>query len=262
MENELTFVAPEGVYSVTEEHKPTPFNAHIVTPVLHPTRLSTVTVRYPLSKSAVAPGIAQLWGGGKDRDNKNKEKDREHGKEREDRQSLSSSEKPGTEEDGSPDLLLSPTLQPQSPSLESPKLFSPTMGMSKKKSASRPKHNIRTTTSTFVTRLQSVDNLNKILQSKQGDVTYLFYNAGKNFFWTELGKKMKVRFDGCCFASPSPTSVAGSARAHNVLCVPDMPRCEQGYPQVYMPGRRHWIQHRRPYLVRCVCSLINPPSSH
>ncbi|KAH8116994.1 WD40 repeat-like protein [Phellopilus nigrolimitatus] len=191
MENELTFVAPEGVYSVTEEHKPTPFNAHIVTPVLHPTRLSTVTVRYPLSKSAVAPGIAQLWGGGKDRDNKNKEKDKEHGKEKEDGQSLSSSEKPGTEEDGSPDLLLSPTLQPQSPSLESPKLFSPTMGMSKKKSASRPKHNIRTTTSTFVTRLQSVDNLNKILQSKQGDVTYLFYNAGKNFFWTELGKKMK-----------------------------------------------------------------------
>ncbi|KZP21134.1 hypothetical protein FIBSPDRAFT_519223 [Athelia psychrophila] len=38
MENDSTFVAPEGVYSVTEEYKPAPSHLHPITPIIpiHP----------------------------------------------------------------------------------------------------------------------------------------------------------------------------------------------------------------------------------
>lgn len=202
MENDHTFVAPEGVYSNVEEHKPTPYNAHIVFPTTYPTRLSSIVIRYPLSKPGSSQGIThwQILGGGKDKDkekevkNKEKEQFQQQQKEREDGQSLSSSEKPGTDDLEEPESIGSPLLHPQSPIFESTKLFgSTTIGMGKKKPTSRPRHNIRTTTSTFVTRLQSIENLNKILQNKQGDINYLFYNSGKSFFWTELGVKAKVR---------------------------------------------------------------------
>lgn len=228
MESELTFVAPEGVYSVTEEHKPTQLNTHIINQ-FYPTLLSTVVVRYPLSKPAVTPGLAQLLGGGKDKD-KDKDGKKEHGekREKEDGQSLSSSDKPGTDdESGSPQA--SPALQPQSPPLafESPKLFSsPSIGMGKKKSASRPKHNIRTTTSTFVTRLQSVENINRILQNKQGDVSYMFYNHAKNFFWTELGTKAKVRLticSLCTFCVAHPRAFTGASCTHHLLGLSNLP---------------------------------------
>ena len=119
-------------------------------------------------------------------------------KEKEDGQSLSSSDHQASEEDGtsgSPEKSDSPALLPtasQSPLLDHTKGFlSPTIGM-KKKSVSRPKRNIRTTTSTFVTRLHSAEGLTRALQNKQGDVTFMFYNQAKNFFWTELGTKTKV----------------------------------------------------------------------
>ena len=210
MESELTFVAPEGVYTNTEEHKPTPLNPHIIvsTPSTYPTRLSTIVVHYPLTKHAVTPGLAHLLGGGKDNKSKEKEKEREKEKEKErekekdDGQSLSSSEKLGTDDDtsGSPDNLASPALQPSSS--QSPTFFSSqAMNMGKKKSVSRPKRNIRTTTSTFVTRLQSAEGLTKFLQNKQGEVTYMFYNSSKNFFWTELGTKPKVWMECIYFFS-------------------------------------------------------------
>ncbi|EJD02273.1 WD40 repeat-like protein [Fomitiporia mediterranea MF3/22] len=212
MENDLTFVAPEGVYSNVEDHKPTPYNAHIVYPTTYPTKLSTIVLHYPITKPGVTPGLPhwQLLGGGKDKEAKHKEKERDREKEREDGQSLSSSDRPGTDEEGNNnnnsnnELLHSPTLQPQplSPSHESPKLFSsPSISMARKKPASRPKHNIRTTTSTFVTRIQSVENLNKIVQNKQGTVTYLFYNSAKNFFWTELGVKAKEPLSRITFSA-------------------------------------------------------------
>lgn len=56
----------------------------------------------------------------------------------------------------------------------------------------RPKHNIRTTSSTFLTRVQSAEGLIKSLQTKQGEATYLFYNHVKSFIWTEVGTKTKV----------------------------------------------------------------------
>ena len=71
-------------------------------------------------------------------------------------------------------------------------MFPTSIALGKKKSVSRPKHNIRTTTSTFVTRLQTAEGLTKILQAKHGDVTFMFYNSAKNFFWTEVGSKTKV----------------------------------------------------------------------
>lgn len=203
MESELTFIAPEGVYSNIEEHKPTQLNAHLVPaqPSLYPTRISTVVVRYPQSKPAIAPGLAQLLGGNNSKNREKeqaREREREVLKEKEDGQSLSSSERQASEEDGtsgSPEKSDSPALQPslsQSPMHEHAKGFlSPSMGM-KKKSVSRPKHNIRTTTSTFVTRLHSAEGLTRTLQNKQGDISFLFYNHAKNFFWSELGSKAKV----------------------------------------------------------------------
>lgn len=245
MENEHTFVAPEGVYSATEDHKPANINTHLLSTVIYPTRLSTVQVYFSLTKPSSAPGLAHLLGGGKDRDKeKEKEKDKENRKEtlrekdREDRDghSVSSSEKLGTDDDvasNSPDNPASPLVQsqPQSPPpSDAPKLFSSaSIGMGKKKPTTRPKHNIRTTTSTFVTRLQSMENLNRVLQSKQGDVSFLFYNHAKNFYWTELGVKAKVcamciqtiyLLTASLIAACLPL---GTTRTHHILCLTNMP---------------------------------------
>src|SRR5258706_5572847 len=62
----------------------------------------------------------------------------------------------------------------------------------KRKTVSRPKHSIRTTSSSFVTRLQTAEGLTRTLANKQGGVTFIFYNALKSFFWTEVGVKAKV----------------------------------------------------------------------
>lgn len=205
MENELTFVAPEGVYSVTEEHKPTISNPHIVnaTTALYPTRLSTVAVRFLQSRQANAPGLSQLLGGSKEARTRDKQQDKDKDKEKDDGKSVSSSDKTGgdDEEIASPDAINSPLLStsPPVPSYDPPSLFSPPVSPAgKKKSVSRPKRNIRTTSSTFVTRLQSADNLTKTLQSKQGETTFLFYNSAKNFFWTEVGTQAKVIY---CFVA-------------------------------------------------------------
>jgi hypothetical protein len=198
MENESTFVAPEGVYSVTEELKPSPVHTHPANnPHLYPTRLSSIVISFPAPKQGAA-GLAQLLGGGNKDNKKDKEKDKEKEKEktgpkseREDGVSLSSSDTP---DDGytSPDQP-APTQESASANPAIPTLFSHPQGPPKKKSVSRPKHNIRTTSSTFITRLQSAEGLTKILQSKHGDCTFLFYNLAKNFFWIDTGSKSKVR---------------------------------------------------------------------
>lgn len=199
MESELTFIAPEGVYSNIEEHKPTQLNAHLVPaqPSVYPTRISTVVVRYPLSKPAVAPGLATLLGGNNSKNREKeqaREREREVLREKEDGQSLSSSDRQASEEDGtsgSPEKFDSPAPQPLLSQSPAHGFLSPNIGI-KKKAVSRPKHNIRTTTSTFVTRLHSVEGLYRTLQNKQGDISFLFYNHAKNFFWSELGTKAKV----------------------------------------------------------------------
>ena len=204
MENESTFVAPEGVYSVTEEHKHSLLGVTTASAsaISYPTRVRTVTVKFVATKGANSQVLSQLLGGNREKDNKKekeKEKEKEKtspSKEREDGLSVSSSETP--DEAPSPELS---TFSPSPDSVPTPSLpheqlntiFShTTIQPGKKKSIVRPKHNMRTTSSTFITRLQNVDNLSRSLQSKQGETTFLFYNAGKSFVWSEVGSKSKV----------------------------------------------------------------------
>ena len=198
MESELTFVAPEGVYSLTEDHKSIPI-AHTVPHPLYPTRLSTITVRFPATKQPAIQGLGQLLGGGKD-----------FWKEKglvptpaakDDGGSVSSGDTP--EDVTSPDVggsqdATTPTsiVMPD----QNHGLFGPPAG-GKRRALSRPKHNMRTTSSTFISRLQSVEGLAKVLQAKQGEVTYLFYNSAKNFYWVEAGVQAKVRLAPCSLAN-------------------------------------------------------------
>ena len=189
MENDLTFVAPEGVYSVTEDHKPIPITHNVPAP-LFPTRLSTITVRFPASKQPAMPGLGQLLGGGKDFW---KEKGLTPGPAREDGVSVSSGETP---EDATPPDVANPQDPAPSTSIGSQDqnhgLFGPPAG-GKRRASSHPKHNMRTTSSTFIARVQAMEGLARTIQSKQGDVTYLFYNSSKSLYWVEVGVKAKVR---------------------------------------------------------------------
>lgn len=170
MENDSTFVAPEGVYSVTDDYKPNIQQniAVSVGPAIFPSKVSSIVIRFPPPKQG-GPGLAQLLGGGKSEPKK---------KERDDGVSLSSDD---TAEEG------------DAHDTEHHILFSGPGGAGKKKAIARPKHNIRTTSSTFISRTQTAEGLAKILQSKQGDVTFLFYNYAKSFVWIEAASKAKVR---------------------------------------------------------------------
>lgn len=197
MENEATFVAPEGVYTVTEEHKPSLLPAHAISvgPILFPTRISSAVVKFPATKPASAPGFAQLLGGNKDLKREKTAKDREDGI------SLSSSDTP---DEGDHPISSTQEHVPGSPSSnqDTPHtLFSHPPAASKKKHIARPKHNIRTTSSTFVTRIQTAEGLTKVLQSKQGDITFLFYNLAKSFLWVEAGSKLKVSVISCAWCA-------------------------------------------------------------
>lgn len=186
MENDSTFVAPEGVYTVTDEHKP-PINlAASGGPALYPTKISTVLVRFPATKQGGAPGFAQLLGGGKDA----KKEKSSNLKDREDGVSLSSSDTPdeGDQPPSTQEHVPTGSSIPQEPHT----LFSHSPLAGKKKQVTRPKHNIRTTSSTFITRIQTAEGLTKTLQSKQGDATFLFYNLSKTYVWVEAGSKAKV----------------------------------------------------------------------
>ncbi|ETW86103.1 hypothetical protein HETIRDRAFT_309667 [Heterobasidion irregulare TC 32-1] len=184
MENESTFVAPEGVYSLTEDHKPVPVTHNAPGP-LFPTRLSAALVRFPPAKPAPSPGLTQLLGGSKD---SWKDRAPPH---RDDAASVSSSDSP--DDPTSPDPSNAQDSVPPTPVPSHDQhhgLFAHHPAP-KKKSASRPKHNMRTTSSTFITRLHSLEGLSRALQAKQGDVTFLFYNSAKNFYWLETGLKSK-----------------------------------------------------------------------
>jgi catabolite repression protein CreC len=203
MESELTFVAPEGVYSLTEDHKSIPI-AHTVPHPLYPTRLSTITVRFPATKQPAIQGLGQLLGGGKDFWKEKGLAPTPAAKD--DGGSVSSGDTP--EDVTSPDVggsqdATTPTsiVMPD----QNHGLFGPPAG-GKRRALSRPKHNMRTTSSTFISRLQSVEGLAKVMQAKQGEVTYLFYNSAKNFYWVEAGVQAKVRLTPCSLANVTPSS--------------------------------------------------------
>jgi catabolite repression protein CreC len=190
MENELTFVAPEGVYSVTEDHKPIPVIPNTPPPI-YPTRLSTITVRFP-AKQPPAQGLGQLLGGGKDFWKEKGERGLAPTPAKEDGVSVSSGETP--EDATSPDIgSTQDAVSPGSIGMHDQNhgLFSPPVG-GKRRTLSRPKHNMRTTSSTFIARVQCMEGLAKTLQAKQGEVTYLFYNSTKNLYWIEAGVQAKV----------------------------------------------------------------------
>ena len=217
MENDSTFVAPEGVYSVIEEHRPSTINPHTThtnaPPAIHPPKLSTILIRYPAhNKGSGSQALAQLLGGGKEKDaKKDKSKTDDAGKdkdthlkppprEREDGASLSSSDTQDDVGNTSPDLSAGSPPVPEvsnTPAHEHLNTIFSTHSSSnttggKKKTSTRPKHSIRTTSSTFISRIQTAEGLGKHLQSRQGEVNYVFYNHLKGFIWTEVGSKVKV----------------------------------------------------------------------
>lgn len=190
MENESTFVAPEGVYSVTDDYKPNQQQniAVSVGPVVFPSKISSIALRFPPPKQGGGPGFAQLLGGGKSEPKKDKSE--KSTKDRDDA-SLSSSDTPD-ESEPQPPSSQEHNAGNASVSHEHHTLFSHPPAAGKKKAIARPKHNIRTTSSTFITRIQTAEGLAKTLQSKQGDVQFLFYNLAKSFVWIEAGSKAKV----------------------------------------------------------------------
>ncbi|TFK76252.1 catabolite repression protein creC [Pluteus cervinus] len=198
MENDSSFVAPEGVYTVTDELKPL-----LLQPTTGPssslTRVTPVLVRYPATKSNGPPGFAQLLGGAGNKESK-KEKPV---KDREDGASLSGSESQDEAEQshsaGQENMQPTPGVP-----AEQHTLFAQSPPVGKKKQASRPKHGMRGTSSTFITRMQTMEGLTKYLQSKQGEVTYLFYNQGRSFLWVEAGSKAKEPLARITFSS-APT---------------------------------------------------------
>jgi hypothetical protein len=199
MESDSAFVAPEGVYSVTEEHKPpaVPAQSAATAASIYPPRLSTITVHFNHSKHGSSPGLAQLLGANLTKDSR-REKDKEREKDSKpllDERSLSSSDTP--DDNYTSADITSPQTTLAQDSIISPeprhKLFAhPSVSGKKKSNYSKPKHNMRTTSSTFITRMQSAEGLSKILASKQGEVTFVFYNTGKAFLWYEVGTKAKV----------------------------------------------------------------------
>ncbi|KAG6877026.1 hypothetical protein C0993_010959, partial [Termitomyces sp. T159_Od127] len=192
MDNDSTFVAPEGVYTVTDEHKPLSILSALGGSAIYPTKVVSIVVSFPAARQGAAAGLVQRLGG-----NKDAKKDRSSGtKDREDGISLSSSDTP---DEGD---VPSPTPEHASTSQETHTLFSPNHTMPrKKKQSARPKNSIRTTSSTFISRIQTAEGLSKALQSKQGDVTFLFYNVSKTWVWAEAGSKAKDPLTRITFAA-------------------------------------------------------------
>ena len=150
-----TFVAPEGVYSLTSEHLPQ--SSGVSTP--YPTRVSAALV--------------------------------------------------------SPD---SDDNEPPSPSVpEQHSIFSPRPG---KKSSARPKHNLRTSSSSFVTRIQSTDGWPKLLQSKHGAAAVVAYNVAKSLVLVDGASRAKVwpvPFHTCALNNGPSRSPSPACRFLHVL---------------------------------------------
>lgn len=186
MENDSTFVAPEGVYSVTDEHKPNQAQSIAASagPHLHAAKISTIIIRYPTAKqTGGTQAFAQLLGSVK-----NEQKKEKSGKEKEDGNSFSSSDSPEDSELPASSSQENTSAIPHEPHT----LFSAQSLAGKKKVAARPKHNLKTTSSAFITRIQNAEGMTKLLQSKTGDVTFIFYNMAKSLVWIEAGSKAKV----------------------------------------------------------------------
>ncbi|KAF8623571.1 hypothetical protein AX15_006339 [Amanita polypyramis BW_CC] len=189
MENDLSFVAPEGVYTLTEEHKTTlaQNQAANAGPSLYPTRVASLLLRFPPTKTSAPPvAFAQLLGAAKDTKKDRSLRDHDDGA------SLSSSETPDDSIPSTPDHTTSSAPEAHT-------LFA--HNSAKKRPTARPRHNIKTSSSTFITRIQTVEGLTRSLQSKQGELTFLFYNLAKSYLWLEAGSKSKEPLSRITFST-------------------------------------------------------------
>ncbi|CAE6414133.1 unnamed protein product [Rhizoctonia solani] len=206
IENDSTFVAPEGVYSLTEEYKPPPIHATTAgIAASFYSKLTTITVKFTPPKAG-SQGLTSLLGG-----KVVKEKKKED-------------EGPGSgESDHEPEPELEPDLDDPSTPQQQQQLFSPT-GLKpgpltpRKKSVARPKNSIKTTSSSFVTRLHTMEGLSKHLATKSGDVTFMFYNAGKSFYWMDVSSKLKEPLARISF-SQFPTCHAVNTLTSSSTCL-------------------------------------------
>jgi hypothetical protein len=206
-----SFIAPEGAYTYLEEHKPLHLTVTNANASSFPTRTSSITIRFHAKSNTAGPGLTALLGGVKDSRAKDKEKEREKQleKEREKEaaaavnkdggESHSSSENGFEERDATGDISAeatgtTPTDGRNASQYPPTTLFSPPIGTigRNRSHSTRKMQNIRTTSSSFVTRLQTMEGLTKLLAQQVGDATFLFYNASKSFIWTQVGLKTKV----------------------------------------------------------------------
>ncbi|KAG8934580.1 hypothetical protein FRC02_009660 [Tulasnella sp. 418] len=213
MDSDSSFVGPEGVYSLTEEHKPSLLHSTFAPAagLQQPgtaTRASTVLVHFPPPKASTSQGFSLLGGSKSDKKDQRRalnastavpststglvqpHQDKD--------ESVSGSDNAGDDPNAANNIDYHP--QSGDPSDHHPipvsplptTLFSPQIGnTSSKKKSTRAKANLRTTTSSFVTRVHTIEGLSKHLSSKTGDVSFIFYNSVKTFYWAETDAKSK-----------------------------------------------------------------------
>ncbi|KAG9007367.1 hypothetical protein FRB94_014394 [Tulasnella sp. JGI-2019a] len=210
MDDPLTFISPEGAYTQLEEHKPpalhsyySSLSASSPTAAQIATRVSIVTVTFPAVKQPSSQAFSSLLGGNKsDKHNAKKVAALEgkhqptlpavHDKD----ESESSGDNPNPNPDDPVDIPpRNPSPPPAADHPHHPVLFSPTLGagLPSKKKSTRSKQNLKTTTSSFVTRYQAMEGFSKHLAAKTGDVNFMFYNSGKSFFMTEMETANKLK---------------------------------------------------------------------
>ncbi|CAJ0830404.1 12889_t:CDS:2 [Entrophospora sp. SA101] len=68
----------------------------------------------------------------------------------------------------------------------------------------KQKNNITKTTSSFVAKIHQNDNLTKVLANRQNEDTYLFFNSGKTFCWSDLANKPKETLSRITFTKAHP----------------------------------------------------------
>ncbi|KAH7341135.1 WD40-repeat-containing domain protein [Rhizoctonia solani] len=206
IENDSTFVAPEGVYSLTEEYKPPPIHATTagIAASFH-SKLTTITVKFTPPKAG-SQGLTSLLGGKAVKEKK-----------KEDEGPASGESDHELEPEVEPDLD-DPSTPQQQQQLFSPTGLKPGPLTPRKKSVARPKNNIKTTSSSFVTRLHTMEGLSKHLAAKSGDVTFMFYNAGKSFYWMDVSGKLKEPLARISF-SQFPTCHAVNTLTSSSTCL-------------------------------------------
>lgn len=168
-----SLVAPEGLYLASTSHFPPAYFPTTLGPPVIPTKLNTVSIFYPPKKEG---GLGNLLGiASKDPvDVDSAEKESFH------TSSVSTGFSKGVSGVGTPFLSRS-------------------MAGGKDGSVGpRPKSNIKSTSSSFVTRVQSLEGMGKVMgeRARGGEeVRWTFWNLGRVWGWVELGGKAKVSFD-------------------------------------------------------------------